>query len=112
MATLNLSLVESELRKVMSRSQALKHLVRDRLRELEEDPTQFKELRVCPPEIATRRDVTLRKLKFKHQRHEYRLIVAHWSTPGEIDHCDALLLFPRKDDYDIDWEWVEQALKS
>ena len=55
-------------------------------------------------------NVTLRKVKITHGRHDYRIIVAHWDLGDAGEHVDGLYAFPRKAGYDIDWNAVETLL--
>ena len=115
MATLDHRLVSDELRVIRSSSNAIKAQLKDALLRMERDPASFPKLDDAPPSISRRADVCLRKAKLINQKHDFRIIFAHWTFdqddfPGREDHVAIILAFPRRDDYQINWEGVGHLL--
>ncbi len=113
MATLDTSYVRKELKAIIASSRAVARLVQNSLEALEADPSQFPEIEFVPPDIL--RDypaATLRKVYIEHDRHSFRLIVAHWAIDDAEDHVDVLYAFRRKAGYPIDWRWVNEVLRQ
>jgi hypothetical protein len=104
MATIDSSLVQGAIKRMISTSPAVKSLVRKMFRQLEADASIYEELDSVDQSITEEfNSVVLRKVYITTHRHNYRVIFAHWTA---IEHVDILMAFPRKDGYEIDWSWV------
>jgi hypothetical protein len=114
MATVDHSLVAKELKRIIAASNSLKSQLRKALTQMEKNPSSFPPLDDVPPIIARRHEVCLRKVKLITHKQEFRLIFAHWTfdDADREEHCDILLAFPRNDDYQIDWEWVDGVIDN
>lgn len=112
MATIDPRLVVKELRKIASVSQGVKKCLRDVLERIEDNPSDFSEVRDTPGISAFGHLVAIRKAKVINQKHDYRILFAHWRFKDGQEHVDLLMAFPREDDYKIDWEWIEACLQD
>src|ERR1051325_4271602 len=111
MATIDPRLVKAELRRIAKVSQGVKKCLRDVLAKIEKNPTAFEELQDLPEDLTEFGNlVAIRKAKITHQKHDYRIVFAHWKFDDDQEHVDLLMAFPRKDDYQIDWKWIESCL--
>ena len=106
-ATIDIRVVEKELRRIAKVSDGVKKQLHRTLAEIEQDPSQFDTLEAV--EIPLPANTCLRKAKIQHRKHSFRLIFAHHRL-GDRDHVDVLMAFPRKQGYDIDWSWVAGAV--
>src|SRR5947209_4183394 len=105
MATIDASLVAKELRTLVKISQGVKKLLKRTLEEIERDPSAFEKLKDVPAELMNLESlVAYRKAKIISHKHDYRILFAHWKFEEGEEHVDLLLVFPRKDDYRIDWQ--------
>lgn len=108
MATIDSHLVERAIKRMISTSAAVKSQVRQMFRQLEKDASFYDELDVVDPAIAEAFDsVVLRKVYIITNKHNFRVIFAHWT---QIEHVDLLMAFPRKVGYEIDWEWIIKTM--
>lgn len=113
MASIDSSWVEEDLKKLIRTSSRLKDILKGVFLQLEEDPSVYEELtEVDPSLIKEFPHVTFRKIKLIHQRHDFRIIIAHYLLDESQEHVDVLMVFPRKSGYLIDWDWVESAVKG
>jgi hypothetical protein len=113
MASLDTSLVDHELKRIIRTSQAIKKLTARVLEQIEEDPSSFKKLDEIPRALREIEHLTeIRKAYITHRKHDFRLIFAHWTFEDGAEHVDVLLAFPRKAGYSIDWEQVEEWLRG
>lgn len=111
MASIDTSLIRRELRAIEATSKRVSRLLYRALEKLEEDPAQFPELDYVHPRIeAVFAGVTLRKIKIVSGRHNFRIIIAHWSRGDYEDHVDGIYAFARQPGYPIDWDWVQEVL--
>ena len=91
MATIDTSYVRQELRAIADSSNAVKHLLRKALEELEQNPSSFPPLEEVPGNLtASYPNLTLRKIKLRSGKHNYRLVVAHWTLESGAEHADVL----------------------
>jgi hypothetical protein len=112
MATIDTSLVDRELRGLLKISQGIKKLVRKAFEKIEKNPAAFPELSDLPDELTDFASlVAIRKVKIISQKHDFRILFAHWKFDDGTEHADLLMIFPRKDDYRIDWDWISSNLK-
>jgi hypothetical protein len=108
MATIDTSYVRQELRAIADSSNAVKHLLRKALEKLEQNPSSFPVLEEVPDNLtASYPNLTLRKIKLRSGKHNYRLVVAHWTLESGAEHVDVLYAFRRQDGYPIDWTWLD-----
>jgi hypothetical protein len=92
-------------------SQGIKKALRAILADIEKDPNAFDEMEDVPSQIKQVGNlVAIRKAKVTTQNHDFRIIFAHWRFEDGREHVDLLLAFPRKDGYEIDWQWVIDSL--
>lgn len=113
MATLRTHLVDQQIRRMLRVSQRIKKLLYETFKHIEQDPSAFEELDDAPEWVGMVPNlVALRKAKVIHQKHDFRLIFAHWKWEDGSEHVDLLLVFPRKQGYQIDWEWVQRSLRD
>jgi hypothetical protein len=113
MASIDTSLVDSELRKLIKISQGVKKLVKKTLEEIEKDPSSFPKLSDVPNELMNVESlVAIRKAKIINQKHDFRILFAHWKFADGKEHVVLLMIFPRKDDYRIDWDWIESSIRE
>lgn len=113
MATVDTSQVQRELKRIIAASNALKTQLRDVLEQMENDPSVFPPLEDVPSQMAQHPDICLRKVKLIAPKQEFRLVLVHWTfrdEPDREDHVDVILAFPRKDNYPIDWQWIDQFI--
>ncbi len=110
MPSLDTSLVDKELVRISKTSQSVKKLLRSTLEKIEKSPSAFPLLEEVPIDLAEFENlIAIRKAKITNQRHDFRLIFAHWRFEAD-DHVDLLMAFPRKADYRIDWIWLKRTL--
>lgn len=111
MATIDSSLVTADIHRLVHISGGVRKIVRTIFERTEDDPSQFEALDyVAPDVVASYPNLTLRKAKVCHQKHDFRLVFAHWTLEDGGEHCDILLVFPRKAGYQIDWDWIVTTL--
>jgi hypothetical protein len=109
MASLDTRLVYKELKKIAGASQAIKHKLRQILEQIETDPSSFRELEV-PRDIAKLAHlVAIRVANLTSHKHDFRIVFAHWRFADDSEHADLLMAFPRKEGYQIDWDWVREV---
>jgi hypothetical protein len=110
-ASIDTSYVRRELRAMVAVSNAVRQRLRKALERIEADPSQFEELHDVPPRIrATYPGLVMRKVKIESRRHNYRLVLAHWTLADGKEHVDVLYAFRRQAGYPIDWDDVDELL--
>jgi hypothetical protein len=83
------------------------------LKAIETDPSSFRPLKNVPADIADLGNLDgIRVAEIVHHKHSFRIIFATWLLSDNREHSDLLLAFPRKEGYEIDWEWVSEVLKA
>lgn len=113
MASIDSHLVAREIHAINGLSQGMKKQIKAMFKQLESDPSAYRELDAVDPSITSDfPDVTLRKAYIRQHRHNFRVIFAHWKLNDDDEHVDLLVAFPRKENYDIDWEWIAKRLEE
>jgi hypothetical protein len=98
--------IKKELEAICKRSQRLKHLIKEALRRVSENPAHFPTLDWVPQSIVALPGVCIRKIQIVHQKHNYRLIYVHVRQEGAEDRALFFQILPRRaNGYDaINWE--------
>jgi hypothetical protein len=112
MASINVERVKSQLKSIAKVSQAVKHLLRNVLEALEENPSQFEELEEIPERIRAIPGVTIRKAKLTHPPHDYRLVFLHFRPGDAEERVEVIYAFRRQEGYPLHWDWIEGQLES
>ena len=111
MAIVRIDFVEKQLKAICKVSQQIKHLVREALEKIENEPSAYPTLADVPKDIVGQEGVFLRKVKIVHQKHDYRMVYLHRRREGGEEQVDFLYVRPREDDYQsLDWEQVRASL--
>ena len=110
MATIDTRLVRRELRVIQDTSQGISKLLRKTLEQIESNPSAFSALEIIPDRITALSNLVIRKAKITLGKHDFRLVFAHRTLDDGSEHVDMLLAFRRKKGYEIDWDWVADAL--
>lgn len=113
MATIDIRLVQDAIRRIAATSQGVKHELRTVMGRIEDDPASFPPLESMPEGFASRLEelgAHARKAKVINGRHDFRLLMLHKEHRDRDDHVVIFDAFPRKDNYQIDWEWLDEIL--
>jgi len=100
------------LRVIRQTSQGVSKALRDTLEQIQNAPGSIPELEWVPPEIAARPDVCVRKAKVINHKHDFRILFFHWRREDGCDRLEIFDVFPRRQDYAIDWDWVKTHVGS
>lgn len=111
MAVVCIDLVQKQIMKIIKSSQRVKHLVRKALEAVENNPASFELLSEVPTDLVADKNVSVRKVAIKHQKHEFRLLFLHRVREDGEELVDFFYVHPRKDDYrSLDWDVVKEFL--
>jgi hypothetical protein len=105
-ADLDVNLVRESLKRIAGISDGAKKRLRDVLRDIEANPSQFPELDDIP--IPLPAGVTLRKAKVTGPNYDWRLILIHFS--GAREYVRVFAAFSRQTGYDIAWDDIAALL--
>jgi hypothetical protein len=110
-AIVRIDFVEKQIKAICKASQQIKHLVREVLEAVENNPSVYPTLTDAPKDIAGREGVFLRKVKIVHQKHDYRMVYLHQRREDAEEQVDFLYVRPREDDYrSLDWDQIRSFI--
>ncbi len=109
-AIVRTTLVEREIRAMRARSSQVRHQTDRAFETAENNPTAFPEVDEVEGVLSGRMDVTLRKVKIRHQSHDFRLLFLHHRRNDGPDLVDFVYVFDREDGYEINWEWIDSMI--
>jgi hypothetical protein len=110
MARLIVRRVWRKLEAIRDASQRLKHLLHSTLKDIEENPSAFEELKEIPRRMRAIPGVTVRKAKITHGAHDYRLVFLHFRPEEGEEWSEVIFVFRRREGYPLDWDWIEGLL--
>jgi len=109
-AIVRTALVEREIRAMRARSSQVRHQTDRAFATAESNPATFPEVDDVEGLLADRKDIVLRKVKIRHQSHDFRMLFLHHRRSEVPDLVDFVYVFDREDGYEIDWEWIDSML--